>query len=44
MFYREEGYALHETDPVTRNRNPGKEPLGLINQGIDPESIFDELR
>ncbi|MHA2250958.1 MAG: thiamine pyrophosphate-dependent enzyme [Candidatus Kariarchaeaceae archaeon] len=44
VFYKEDGITMHELDPVTRSKIPIKEPLGLIEQGIDHELIFDEFR
>ncbi|MFW9779591.1 MAG: thiamine pyrophosphate-dependent enzyme [Candidatus Heimdallarchaeota archaeon] len=44
LFYRTERSPLHELDPVTRDRNPVKEPLGFKAQDIDSEMIFNEFR
>ncbi len=44
IFYKSERPSLHDLDPVTKNKIPVKEPLGFKAQGIDANSIFDELR
>lgn len=44
IFYQNQFPALHELDPVARNKIVVNEPLGFKAQGIDENSIFDELR
>lgn len=44
IYYQSKMFALHQTDPTSRDRIPINEPLGFKKQNISYESVFNEFK